>query len=84
VLTYLDERLSGRLNNTALLARLVGHGIARGLARIDFNGKTRNLVKWADSEAGYARLVIFNHRPWSRLLASAKDGAYVLSRAVAG
>ena len=55
--------------------------IARGLTRIDFNGKTRNLAKWADSEIGYARLVVFNRRPWSRLLASLKDAAYVLSRA---
>jgi CelD/BcsL family acetyltransferase involved in cellulose biosynthesis len=80
VLTFISEPLSDRVSNAPLWKEFVERAIDRGLREIDFNGKTRNTMKWADDCRVCQRVMLFNRRPYSRLLEAVWDASRAVSR----
>lgn len=78
ILTYRNETLGNSVAIAPIWRALVSRSIDQGIRRIDINGYARNYMKWAKDKEDYVQLLLYNRRPYSRLLHAADEGAISL------
>lgn len=80
VLTYMAADSPIKFSVAPLWRGFVEGAIGRGLREIDFNGRTRNVIKWAEEAVVYRRCLLFHGGPYSRFLRLLRQGAYTAHR----
>ncbi|MBF9197534.1 GNAT family N-acetyltransferase [Microvirga terrestris] len=80
ILTYRNEQLGAPVGIAPVLQELVQRSISSGLKRLDINGYTRHYLKWAKDHHDYVAPMIFNTRPYSRILHFVDEGLVAVRR----
>jgi hypothetical protein len=75
VLTYQAEEFMDRVSVAPLWARFFEIAIERNLRKVDFNGNTSHLARFANGQTSFSRLVFYHSAFYSTLLKAAADGA---------
>lgn len=80
VLTYLDEAFARQVTAQPMFRHLVQTAIGRSLRELDLNGNTTFLRKWSNGSRVLDRVVLYNRRPYSRILRTLSRGARMVYR----
>lgn len=81
VLTYQAEELADRVSVAPLWGRFFEIAIERNLRKVDFNGNTSHLSRFANGQSSFSRLVFYHSTLYSTLLKAAADGANLMAHA---
>ncbi|SCY57003.1 GNAT family N-acetyltransferase [Microvirga guangxiensis] len=79
---YRHEKLGAPVAIAPLFQNLFEISISRGMKRIDFNGYTRNYMKWAKESHIYSRVIFFNSKPYSQLLRAIDSSAVAMGHLI--
>ena len=81
VLTYQAEEFADRVSVAPLWGRFFEIAIERNLRKVDFNGNTSHLARFANGQTSFSRLVFYHSAFYSTLLRAAADGANLMAHA---
>lgn len=79
VLTFMVSDVPYQVSTAPIWREYFERSIAQGHHEIDFNGKTENVIKWADDEMSYERVLFFNKKPYSQVLGLISNSARSIS-----